>query len=199
LDLAGLEQGALQSCHPIEGIEERADVAAAKARLEVATRGVKDVDLQFLPTLTAQSTLGVAVSDSPGSPRPSWNIEAVLSVSLWDGGARYGKRGAALAEEDKNVQQLESLRRNTTIAVAQARRGVEVAEQSRAVAQEARDLAGDVDRLTVSGYRTGKGTSLDLVVAASALRQAEINLALAQFGVVRARIAGMLVLATCSR
>src|SRR5262249_15076433 len=103
------------------------------------------------------------------------------------------------AQEDESAEQLESLRRSASVAVAQARRAVDVAEQSRTIAEEARNLAADVDRLTISGYRTGKGTSLDLVVSAAALRQAEISLALQEFSLVRARIEQLLALATCSR
>ncbi len=45
---------------------------------------------------------------------------------------------------------------------------------------------------------TGQGTSLDLVTAAAALRQAEINLALADFSLVKAKILAVLSLATCT-
>ena len=43
----------------------------------------------------------------------------------------------------------------------------------------------------------GQGTSLDLVVSAAALRQAQINRALRDFDLVRARIDALLALADC--
>jgi outer membrane protein TolC len=205
IDLKSLQQSALHSCRAIGDQEQRSDIIAARKRLEVAKRNVTEVDLQYLPTLSAQSTLSSTATDATTAtgatspPRTTWNISATLSIPIWDGGARYGQRRSAAAEEDQTAQELESLRRGVTIELLQARRAVEVAEQSRTVALESRDLAADVDRLTLSGYRTGKGTSLDVVVAASALRQAEINLALQEFSVVRSRIAELLALATCAR
>jgi hypothetical protein len=44
---------------------------------------------------------------------------------------------------------------------------------------------------------SGQGTSLELVTAASALRDAEINLALQDFSVVKARVLALLQLANC--
>jgi multidrug efflux system outer membrane protein len=83
------------------------------------------------------------------------------------------------------------------VGLAQARRNVEVARESLRVAKEARDLAFEVDRLTRAGYQTGKGTSLELVASAVALRQAEVNLALEELGLVQARLSSLLTLATC--
>ena len=51
--------------------------------------------------------------------------------------------------------------------------------------------------MTQLAYMTGQGTSLELVTASEAHRQAELNLALADFNVVKARLLAMLALATC--
>jgi outer membrane protein TolC len=51
--------------------------------------------------------------------------------------------------------------------------------------------------MTQLAYQTGQGTSLELVTASEAHRQAELNLALADFTVVKARLLAMLALATC--
>jgi hypothetical protein len=74
---------------------------------------------------------------------------------------------------------------------------VEVSETSRKVAADQRALAAETDRLTRAGYIEGQGTSLELVTAAAALRQAEINLALQEFAVVKARVLAVLSLANC--
>src|SRR3984885_10478777 len=58
LKMDGLVQSAIDSCKVAPSIEQRADVAAARAQLYVAKRNVDDVYYQFLPTLGAQSTLG---------------------------------------------------------------------------------------------------------------------------------------------
>ena len=132
-----------------------------------------------------------------GAPNPTWNIQGILQVPIWDGGTRYGNLRNARAAEDIAAQQLESLRRQAIIQVEQARRQLVVAEQSALVAKDQRDLAAQNDQMTQLAYQTGQGTSLELVTASEAHRQAELNLALAEFTVVKARLLAMLALATC--
>src|SRR5262249_23206872 len=115
----------------------------------------------------------------------------------WEGGARYGQLKNSRALEEQAAQNLEALKRAATIQVTQAQRAVSVAEQSRKVASDLRALAAETDRLTRVGWQEGQGTSLELVVAAANLRQAEITLALREFDVTRARILALLALASC--
>jgi outer membrane protein TolC len=171
---------------------------AARTQVTVSERRRDEVDLGFFPTLSAGSTLGQTMTDANGPGLVTWNIQAILSVPIWDGGARYGARRSAAAVEDQSLTALEALRRSSTVDLTQARRSVLVADESRRVAQESRDLALEVDRMTRAAYQTGKGTSLDLVTSAAALRQAEVNLALQELGVVQARLDSLLTLADCS-
>jgi outer membrane protein, multidrug efflux system len=197
LNIDGLERAATIACRPTKSLEERADVAAARQRLYVAERNFDNVKLQFLPTLNLQSALATTTLDTGIAPNTTWNIQGVLSVPLWEGGARYGALRDARAQAEEARQNLEALRRNATVQLEQARRGVAVAEASRKVSADERALAAETDRLTRVGYMEGQGTSLELVVAASALRQADVNLAVANFGLVKARILAILSLANC--
>jgi outer membrane protein, multidrug efflux system len=74
---------------------------------------------------------------------------------------------------------------------------VVVATDSRKVAVDAETHEHEVDHMTQVGFLTGQGTSLDLVISAAALRQAQINRALRDFALVRARINALLALADC--
>jgi outer membrane protein TolC len=100
-------------------------------------------------------------------------------------------------ETERAAQRLEAVRRQATIEIVQARRAIDVAEQSREVARKARDLAAEVDRLARASFQEGRGTSLELVSAATSLRQAEISLALREFELIRARIGSILSRARC--
>jgi outer membrane protein TolC len=201
LKMDGLVQSAIDSCKVAPSVEQRADVAAARARLYVAKRNVDDVYYQFLPTVTAESTLAYTnagiIDNQATTATTTWNILGVLSVPLWDGGVRYGSLRQMRALEDEALQSLESLRRQAIIQVEQARRDVGVAEQARKVAASARALAAENDRLTRVGYIEGQGTSLELVVAAAGLREADITLALREFDLVKARVLAVLALANC--
>jgi outer membrane protein TolC len=188
-----------RTCTRIDRVAERTDILAAQKRLDVANRNVGNVERSFLPTLGAQSTLASTTADLGNTtPRTTWNISAVLSVPIWDGGARYGALRNARALRDQSGFDLEANRRSATIEVAQARRGVTVAESALDVAQQAHKQAAEVDRLTQTAYRAGQGTSLELVIAAAALRSAQVTLALREFDVVNARLQALFALARCS-
>jgi multidrug efflux system outer membrane protein len=199
LNLDGLVKAAIDTCKVADSVEQRADVAAARVRLEAAKRRVNDVYYQFLPTLNAESTVNydAPIPSSSGSTISSWNIEAVLNVPIWDGGVRYGSLRQNRALEDEARQTLESTRRQAVVQVEQARRSVTVAEASEMVAKNARALAAENDRLTRTGYIEGQGTSLELVTAAAQLREADITLTLRQFDLVKARVTAILALANC--
>jgi outer membrane protein, multidrug efflux system len=195
LSFEAITRQVISQCKPAPSVEERPDIIAARERVRFAKLATWDIKTQFFPTLTLQST--IATTSLPVTPATTWNIQGVLTWLIWDGGVRYGQL------RDNNLQLLEAqdkldaARRTAIIQVVQADRGVSVAEQTRDVSKRARDLAAEVDRLTRQGFMTGLYTSLDLVTAATALRQAEINLALADFGVIKAKILAVLTLATC--
>lgn len=197
VSLDGLEKTATNVCKPAATIDERADVATARARIALAERGIGDAKWAFSPTIEARSTLATTTADMGIQPNTTWNIQGILSVPLWEGGARYGVLRNAHVDVERAETTLEGVRRGVEIEVAQARRAVEVADQSRKVAADARTLAAEADRLTRAGYLEGQGTSLELVVAAQGLRQAEVNLALKEFDLVRARIQALLSASNC--
>lgn len=197
VDMAGLTQSAIASCKVVEDVDERADVAAARTKLVVAKRNLRNVWYSFLPTVSAQSTVNANSPVSTGYPNPTWNVQGILSIPIWDGGVRYGNLRNARAAEDIAAQQLEALKRQAIIQVEQAQRQLTVAELSDKVATEQRDLAATNDTMTQTAYMAGQGTSLELVTASEAHRQAELNLALTDFNVVKARILAVLALATC--
>lgn len=197
VNVDGLAASAMSSCRAVPSIDERPDIAAARTNLGVAQRNLRNVYYQFLPTVNAQSTVTASSPFPPGYPNPTWNVQAILSVPVWDGGVRYGNLRNARAAEDIAAQQLEALRRQAIIQVQQAQRQLVVAGESDRVAREQRDLAAQNDLMTQTAYMAGQGTSLELVTASEAHRQAELNLALQDFGVVKARLLAVLALATC--
>jgi len=198
LNVEGLATSAMETCRAVTGVDERADIAAARVQLEVAKRNLRNVWYTFLPTVTAVSNLSATSPPPSGSyPNPTWNVQGVLEVPIWDGGTRYGNLRNARAAEDIAAQQLDALRKQALIQVEQAQRQLVVAEASDRVAREQRDLAARNDQMTQTAYMAGEGTSLELVTASESHRQAEINLALQDFGVVKARILALLALATC--
>ncbi len=197
IQVGGLERDATNSCRPAASVDERADIRAARAKVNYQDRLITDVWLQFLPTALAQTTMSTISLPTGITPEPQWSIQALVSWTLFDGGTRYGNLRSQRAQLDQANQALESQRRQALIQVEQARRAVTVAEDQLKVGDRARALAVQNDTLTQSAYREGQLTSLDLVTAAAARRQAEINFALDEFNLVSARVAAVLALANC--
>lgn len=197
VDLNGLEASARASCKPSPSIDDRPDIAALHGRVELAHRLVNDVKYQFSPSIDLRSGVNTTTIDTGAAPNTTWNVQAVLTVPIWDGGIKYGNLRDTKAQELIAAQKLEAARRQATIQVGQARRGVGVAEERRRVAEQSRNLAAENDRLTRAAYLEGRGTSLELVSAAQALREAEIQLAVRDFELVKARVLAVLALATC--
>lgn len=198
---------ALRSACKIAKPDERADVLAAKVDLEVAQRGVTDVKLGFAPTLQLSSSLSTSATDTESvtgttssvisNQRTSWSISALLSVPLYDGGARYGQLKVAGAAVDQAKTRVEQATVTATVEATQAQRAITVADQARTVSEKARDLARETARLSQVAFESGAGTSLDLVDSGRILRQAELDLAVKELEVVRAKIAALLALSAC--
>jgi outer membrane protein TolC len=179
-------------------VENRSDIRQAMNDAEVAARGVTDAWLAFSPTATLSTTAGAAnqtslVSGGAGT----WSVQALLTIPLWDGGARYGGQRIAHATAKESKLRLESALRVATISVAQALRSVLVAEQSRVVSESLRDLAREIARLSQRSFEMGTGTSFDLVDTAQKARAAEVDLAVKEFTVVQAKLGALLALSTC--
>jgi multidrug efflux system outer membrane protein len=196
LNLDDFEAAVARTCRLNDDIERRPDVLAARLRVNVAERGVTDADLMFAPSVSVGSQLARA-SEAVLNPLTTFNVQAVLSIPLYDGGARYGTLKDRRAALEQARQALVAARIGAFVSATQAQRSVSVYETSRKVAQEERDLAASVDSRTRDGYARGAGTSLDLVVSAQSLRQSEINLVLLEVQVGEARANAALANAEC--
>ena len=196
-NLQGLVEQTRKECAPLERLDARPDLVAAQAQVESARESRRHASAGYLPTLGVSSTLFGLTTD-PGLGRfATWNVAAVLSVPLWEGGARAGLVRERAGVEEQAAAALESARRDVELEVAGARRGVDVAEALVKTTTESRDLAERTDRLTRRSFEVGRGSSLELVQSDAALRQAELNLVLREFELVQARLDAFLTEARC--
>ncbi len=196
IDLEAFEASVARTCRLNDDVEHRPDVRAARVRLEIAKRGVRDAELLFAPSVNVSSQLArsnVAVL----GPVTTWDVQGVLTVPLYDGGARYGALRDARAAVEQARQALVSTRLNAVVGSEQALRAVGVLQSSRDVARQQRDLTQRIDERTRDGYAHGLGTSLDLVTSAQDLRRTEIDLALLEFQLAQARAEAVLTNAEC--
>ncbi len=195
-NLNGLSDAVKGTCRAVTDLKQRADVQAEAERVEQADRNVLRVKAQFLPSFGLRSTAQNYFFGDQSFP--VWNLQAVLTVPIWDGGARYGQMRDAKALRSQAEARKVSVTRAGRVDIDRARRGIDVAEQSRELARLSYEQAQKTDVLTRKAYDAGLGTSLELVTAASMLRQQQLALALRDYDVLRARVVALFALADCS-
>jgi outer membrane protein TolC len=197
--LDSLATDAKASCTQERDVRTRPDVRAADANARLAERDAKAPSYDFWPTIDAVSTVAYNSIDENTANREhvTWTIGAVLTWPIYDGGARYATRAARSAQAVVAREQLTDLQRRASVEVTQAYRGVTTAEHNLAIARKTRDISFETARLARVAFLNGSGTSFDLVDTARQLREAELDLAIQEFEVLRARITALLALATC--
>jgi outer membrane protein TolC len=197
LDLDMFEQAVSRTCRLNDAIESRSDVRAARERVRLSRRAVESALLAPLPTFGVASQ-ATYMSAPVLAPNGTFAIEAVLTIPFYDGGYRYGQLRDARGAEEQAIQALEQTRLDAVVSAAQAKRSVDVSRADRDVSKTERDLAQRIDLRTRDAYVRGRGTSLDLITSAQALRLAEINLAILEFQVAQARADAVLENAECT-
>jgi len=195
-----LSTEAKTSCRPEKDITTRSDVLAAEANVALAQRGVKSVDWSYWPTVDAISQLTYHGNrfTSPNDEHVTWTIGGLLTWQIYDGGQRYGVKDQRKATLRISEEQSTDTKRQATLEVRQAYRNVFVAEALLAVNTKNRDVAAENARLSRVAFLNGSGTSFDLVDTARRLREAELDLVIREFELLRAKIAALLALATCN-
>jgi outer membrane protein TolC len=193
-----LAQDARSYCSQEPNLDKRPDVIAANASVAVAERRKDGVDWTFWPTVDAVSSLGVRNTVFQNNEHVSWTIGGQLSWLLYDGGVRYGQRDEFEAQARIAKEALTDTRQRANTDVVQSLRAVEVAKQNLEVFTKSREIAAETARLAKVAFINGSGTSFDLVDTAGRQRQAEIDLTVKEFELLRARVAAFLALASCN-
>jgi outer membrane protein TolC len=197
--LDALASDARTSCRSEKDIATRPDVKAATAKIALAERDVGAVDSTYWPRLDAYSEFGAYPRrNTLNNQFFTWNIGAVLSWNLYDGGSRYGQKSEAEANVRLARETATETQRRAQLEVNQTLRGMKVSEANLAVSARSREIAAETARLAKVAYINGSGTSFDLVDTARRLRDAELDFAVKEFDVLRARIAALLALSSCN-
>src|SRR5207302_10076207 len=94
-----------------EAEEKRADVRAQKLRTEAAHRVLRDSWADYMPLLSAVLEPFYQHPSTVTVPETGWQAQLVLTLPLFDGGARYGLRRERSAFYEESKVQLEGLLR----------------------------------------------------------------------------------------
>jgi outer membrane protein len=171
----------------------RLDVQVARGRRDAAERKFRDSWIDFLPQLTGQFQPFYQTPASLTMPTTGWQTMLVLTLPLYDGGARYGASDERRVLRDEAEFQVTGLLRQARSEVRIAFEAQRSAEKSLAAARDAAQLAHQAQDMSVLAYKAGASTNLEVIdaerqardtdtevtVAEDALRQARLDLLIA--------------------
>jgi outer membrane protein len=174
-------------------------IRQALAQLKADEENTRAVGAELRPNVFLTGTVSGRAGGSPtsaGTPTgdgwlpyvPNWDIGLVLSWPIFDG-VVLARRDASRASERVRREELDLVREQEVAAIEQAYVTFDVAKKALpGLAQSVAAARANYDQADAR-FRAGLGTAVELADAEDLRASAEINLALGQFDVARARAA----------
>ena len=163
---------------PVDLIGRRADLVAARWRVEAANKEIKAAKTQFLPNISISAMAGfVAVGDSSSrlfemSSR-TYGITPALSLPIFDGGRRRANLAATDASYDGLVAQYNATLVRAVNEVADNYSALKSMRTQLAAEQRAQQDARQAWDDALKLYKGGLGSSLETLVARQQLLAAD--------------------------
>lgn len=168
--------------------DARLDVRAARARAEAASDATRVDWLDYLPLLSVVFQPFFQNPASLTQPSVGWQAQAVLTLPLYEGGARYGQARERRAVAASTAAQLEAAVRVARSEVRVALEQLTRADAALAASREAARAAETALELATAAWRAGATTNLDVVDAERRARDAQTSAAVAEDAARQARL-----------
>lgn len=168
---------------PSELLGHRADVVAARWRVEAASQGIRAAKAAFKPSVNLSALAGVAsagLSDLFNSDSLLGFGGPAISLPIFDGGRLRSQLDASDADYDLAVANYNQTLLDALHQATDALQGARSLDQQLASARRARDAAQAALQLAQSRYRAGLGTQIDVLAAQRPLLQIEHQVATLQ-------------------
>ena len=170
--------------------QQRADLKAAQAQVEAATRALAAARAERVPSASV-SGYYEAIGTNPAESHGAFNVVGTVNIPIWQGGkvaADIAQAEAVLAQRQAELEdtrgQIEAEVREVYLDLEAAAGQVEVARKNLQVAQEtlqmtrARMEAGVINTVeVVQAQQTVSSAQLDLINSVFAHNLAKLNLA----------------------
>jgi outer membrane protein len=172
----------------VMGSENRLDVHVARAKREAAERKFRDSWVDFLPQLTGQFQPFYQSPATLTMPSTGWQAMLMLTVPLYDGGARYGANDERRILREQAQLQVDGLLRQARSEVRIAFESQRMAETALASARSAADLAHQAQQMATLAYEAGASTNIEVIDAERQARDADNDVAVAEDALRQARL-----------
>jgi outer membrane protein TolC len=157
-----------------KALNERPEMAAARANEEIAARLKDDAWMQFMPTLSV-SAAGRYNNASGFGSDTTWAVTLALTIPLYDGGLRY----EALKDADSKTREARAQTRSQASKIEDELRRAELdLDAARALESETQQqvqLARETESLVRAQFEAGTAAQVDVSDAEQALSQAEAS------------------------
>jgi len=166
----------------------RTDVKLSKEREEAARKVLRDSYADYLPLLTAVIQPFYQNPPTLTVPKTGWQAQLLLTIPLYDGGARYGLRRERSASYEEAKVQTAGLMLQVRSDLRTSFEEVKRADESLSSARQAAQLAHDALDMTMLAYREGATNDLEVVDAERRARDADTAALVAEDTARQARI-----------
>ncbi len=153
-------------------LERRAEIRAARARLEASEQAVEAARAHYWPTLSASGSVGFR-GPEPGDMESGWQALAQVTVPIVAGGADAARVREAEALRDATAANFENLKRSVVLEVDAALLSAQEAQSRLDAATSLERSADEGLRLAEARYETGAGDAVELADAQAQLAQAQ--------------------------
>ena len=165
---------------PSDLLGRRADIVAARWRVEAAQHGIDASKAAFYPTINLSAMVGLAagnLGDLFGSNALLLNGGPALSLPIFDGGRLRSQLMGSDADYDLSVANYNQTLLTAIREVADAVQGARALDAQIASTRIARDTAATAYAMVAQRYRAGLTSQLDVLVAQQPLLQLDQQLA----------------------
>lgn len=165
---------------PSELLGHRADVVAARWRVEAATRGIDASQASFKPSINLNAIIGLAapnLGDLFGADALLGFGGPALSLPIFDGGGLRSQLAKSNADYDLAVAAYDQALVGALREVADALQAMRSLDTQLSAAARARDAAQSAWRIASDRHGAGLGNQLDVLAAQQPLLQYDRQLA----------------------
>ncbi|WP_201316415.1 efflux transporter outer membrane subunit [Dyella sp. EPa41] len=165
---------------PTELLGHRADLVAARWRVESAGKEIKVAKTQFMPNVSISAMAGVAAFGSINPlqlPARFYTFGPSLSLPIFDGGRLRSNLAGKDAQYDEAVAQYNQTLVRAVNEVADDYDAVQSAQEQVAAQQRAVDAATQAWQLSEQRYKAGVGSYLESLIVRQQLLGAQQRMA----------------------
>lgn len=149
---------------PVDLIGHRADLVAARWRVEASSKDIKVAHTQFLPNVSIGAYAGLVVLNGSNlfeAPARFFDVAPSISLPVFDGGRLRSNLAGKDAQYDEAVAQYNKILVGAVNDIANDLAGLRSLQAQVAAQQQAVDAANGAWQLAQQRYKAGIGSYLD--------------------------------------